>query len=70
LKVVNHILPQEEQHWVNPILEAELVKGSPSLMEPHKIEKIGWFSIEGLPENITVNLKDLFKDIKDGKIEL
>ena len=70
LKVIDHILPQEQQHWVNPVFEAELVRGKPKIMEPHKIEKIAWFSINSLPENITVNLKQLFKDIKDGIIKV
>ena len=70
LKVVDHILPDERQHWVNPIFEAEIVKGEPKLMEPHKIEKLGWFAVGKLPDNITANLKDLFRDIADGKIKL
>ncbi len=70
LKVIDHILEDEEQHWVNPVFEAELVSGKPKLMEPHKIEKLGWFKVGELPENITVNLKALFKDIKEGKIKI
>jgi len=70
LKVIDHILPEFGQHWVNPILEARLVKGEPKLMEPHKISKLGWFSLEKLPENMTANLVNLFTEVKEGKIKL
>ena len=70
LKVIDHILPEFDQHWVNPIVEARLVKGEPKMMEPHKIDKIGWFSIEKIPGELTVNMQELFKEIKEGKIEL
>jgi len=70
LKVINHFPPGEKQHWVNPIFEARLVSGSPKVMEPHKISKWAWFSLEKLPENITVNLAELFNGIKSGTILL
>lgn len=70
LKVINHFPPAEKQHWVNPIFEARLVKGKPKTMEPNKISKVAWFSLTDLPENITINLAELFNDIKDGIIKL
>ncbi len=70
LKVIDHILEEEKQHWVNPIIEARLVKGEPKLMEPHKTDKIGWFPIDSLPGELTVNMKELFKEIKEGKIKI
>ena len=70
LKLHNHILPGENQHWVNPIFEARLVKGEPKMMEPHKIVKIGWFPLDRLPENLTVNWIEFVKDLKVGKISL
>lgn len=70
LKVIDHILPEERQHWVNPIVEAVLVSGAPKVMEPHKMCEWNWFSLENLPENITVNNAELFSDIRNGKIRL
>jgi mutator protein MutT len=64
LRVIDHILKEEGQHWVNPIFEAAIVKGEPRIMEPHKIEKMGWFSLDKLPENLTVNLLDLFRALR------
>ncbi len=70
LKVINHFIPRERQHWVNPIFLAELVSGEPRIMEPNKFSRLGWFSVEDLPFPLAVNLQDLFADIKSGKIKI
>ena len=70
VKVIDHIIPDEKQHWVNPIVEARLVSGEPKIVEPHKIGGWKWFSLENMPENITINLVQLFSQIKEGKIRL
>ncbi|MDD5163786.1 MAG: NUDIX domain-containing protein [Candidatus ainarchaeum sp.] len=69
LKLIDHIIPEEKQHWANPIVEAKLLKGKPRIMEPEKCSEIKWFSLEELPE-VTINMKDFFKDVKEGKIKL
>lgn len=70
LKVVDHIIPAEKQHWCNPIFKAKITDGIPKNMEPEKFEKMEWFSIQELPENLTTNLMELFREIKAGKIEI
>ncbi len=70
LKLHNHFLPGEKQHWVNPLFEAKLVKGEPKIMEPGKILKFEWFPLDNLPENLTSNWQEFFKDVKAGTIKL
>ncbi len=70
LKVINHFIPSEKQHWVNPLFLADLVVGEPKILEPDKFSRFDWFSVEDLPFPITVNLQDLFADIKAGKIKI
>lgn len=70
VKVIDHIIPAERQHWVNPIIEAKLVKGPPKAMEPHKLREWRWFSLETLPENLTINMVDFFKDVKERKVRI
>lgn len=70
VKVIDHIIPDEKQHWVNPIVEARLVSGEPKPMEPHKMSEWKWFSLEELPENITINMVQFFEEVKSGKIVL
>jgi len=70
LKVIDHIIPDEGQHWVNPIIEAKLVKGEPKIMEPHKIDDMGWFAMEKWPESLTINIRQLYKELLEGSIKL
>jgi len=49
LDVVNHILPEEKQHWVSPTYLCRYKNGKPSIKEPHKCEEIGWFNIGAIP---------------------
>jgi mutator protein MutT len=70
VKVIDHIIPDEEQHWVNPIVEARIVSGSPCVREPQKMSEWNWFSLENLPENLTLNLAEFFSEIKSGAIKL
>lgn len=46
LQLCDHIIPDENQHWVSPTYICELKSGTPQIMEPEKCEKLGWFSIE------------------------
>lgn len=50
LDVVNHIIPDEHQHWVSPTFICSYRSGTPCIMEPHKCEQIGWFYLNELPE--------------------
>jgi len=70
LKLYDQILKEEKQHWLNPLIEAKLVKGEPKITEPEKFSEIKWFSIENLPEPMISGCNALFKDIKEGKIKL
>ena len=50
LCVVDHIIPDEGQHWVSPMFICRVESGTPHICEPHKCEKIGWFAIDEIPE--------------------
>jgi mutator protein MutT len=50
LDVVDHIIPEEKQHWVSPTFLCRCKRGTPSIREPHKCEAIGWFPLDRLPE--------------------
>jgi 8-oxo-dGTP diphosphatase len=65
LDVVNHIIPDEKQHWVSPSFICRITMGTPSIKEPHKCDEIGWFSIDGLPENqLTVASRKSLESLK------
>jgi len=49
LDVVDHIIPHEHQHWISPTFLCFYKEGTPRIMEPHKCDSIGWFSLESIP---------------------
>ncbi len=48
LPAIDHIIPDEGQHWVTSGFMARIVSGVPTIMEPEKCERIGWFTLEEL----------------------
>ena len=50
LDVVDHILPEEGQHWVSPAFICTIVAGEPSILEPGKCTEIGWFRPDKMPD--------------------
>lgn len=54
LDVVDHILPDEGQHWVSPTYVCKIVAGVPRIIEPEKCSQIGWFEPDSVPEQLTV----------------
>ena len=44
LDVVDHILPNEGQHWVSPTFICTIARGEPRIREPGKCTAVGWFS--------------------------
>ena len=53
LDVVDHILPDEGQHWVSPTYLCRLLAGEPAIMEPGKCAAIGWFDPLAVPGELT-----------------
>jgi mutator protein MutT len=46
LSPIDHIIPDEKQHWVTSMFISKIVKGEPQIMEPDKCSEIGWFTLE------------------------
>ncbi len=54
LDVVDHILPDEGQHWVSPTYICRIAAGEPRIQEPEKCAEIGWFEPQAAPADLTV----------------
>ena len=67
LDVVDHILPDEGQHWVSPSYICAIISGVPVIKEPGKCSEIGWFLPGEVPANLTLvtqeNLKNYLRRI-------
>lgn len=46
LQLCDHIIPEEQQHWVAPTYICRIVSGEPKIMEPEKCDAMGWFAPE------------------------
>jgi mutator protein MutT len=55
LDVVDHILPDEGQHWVSPTYICKpALDSQPRILEPGKCTAIGWFAPGNAPQELTV----------------
>ena len=55
LDVVDHIIPNEHQHWVSPTFLCRVSGGTPSILEPRKCDAIGWFELDEIPvDDLTI----------------
>lgn len=54
LDVDDHILVDENQHWVSTTYLARHIGGDPRIMEPDKCVAIGWFALDQLPEPLSL----------------
>jgi mutator protein MutT len=54
LDIVDHILPKEGQHWVSPTFICTIASGEPVIREPEKCAEIGWFSLDRVPDDLTL----------------
>jgi 8-oxo-dGTP diphosphatase len=53
LDVVDHILPDEKQHWVSPTFICRIAEGIPEIREPGKCTQIAWFLPDQIPSNLS-----------------
>jgi 8-oxo-dGTP diphosphatase len=53
LDVVDHILPEEKQHWISPTFICKITSGKPEIREPGKCTHIGWFFPYESPKELT-----------------
>jgi 8-oxo-dGTP diphosphatase len=56
LTVVDHLLEDEQQHWVAPAYLCHITEGTPSICEPEECVEIGWFTIDTIPPEETLTL--------------
>src|SRR5262249_5161193 len=57
LCVTDHVLPEEDQHWVSPAYLGQVVSGEVRNCEPEKTEEVRWFGLASMPENLTMTAR-------------
>ena len=58
LGFTNHIIPEEQQHWVALHYLAQITEGEVQNLEPEKHEEVRWFSFDELPDNMTLTTRE------------
>jgi len=66
LHTVDEILVDEKQHWIPTTYTGKIKKTQvPKIMEPHKCDEIGWFSLGNLPTPLSyitkLDLEEYYK---------
>ena len=61
LGICNHIIKDEERHWVSPSYLCEMTEGEPKILEPTKHLDMQWFPLENLPKKVTITTQDAIK---------
>lgn len=65
LPVINHLIPDDHQHWVAVGYITILLTGEPTIKEPEKSLQIGWFSFEEMKQlDLTIVARERVKQIK------
>ena len=54
LCVTNHIVPEEDVHWVSPAFLVRSCAGQVRNLDPNTTKCVEWFSLCELPEKLTV----------------
>jgi 8-oxo-dGTP diphosphatase len=62
--VVDHIIPQESQHWVSPTFICKITAGIPVIREPDKCLQIAWYKLDQIPSNLTAASQSSLEDYK------
>jgi 8-oxo-dGTP diphosphatase len=58
LCVTDHVLPDEEQHWVAPAYLGRIVSGEARNCEPDRAREVRWFELGSVPENLTITARN------------
>jgi 8-oxo-dGTP diphosphatase len=65
LCVTDHVLPEENQHWVAPAYLGRIIRGEVRNCEPDKTQEVKWFAVSGLPENLTMTARKAIAALLD-----
>lgn len=65
LGICDHIVKNENQHWVSPSFLCKITNGEPKIMEPTKHTDMKWFILNELPEKLTITTQNAVRHYKE-----
>ncbi|HLC70197.1 MAG TPA: NUDIX domain-containing protein [Patescibacteria group bacterium] len=54
------------KHYVDISFVADIISGEPIIMEPDRIESVGWYDLNNLPEPLFEPVRIVLEQIKSG----
>lgn len=66
LCVTDHVLPEENQHWVAPAYLGRVVSGEAHNCEPDKTQEVRWFPLDDIPQNLTMTARNAISAFLGG----
>lgn len=62
--VCDHIIHNEDAHWVAMSYLCRIKSGVPKIMEPDKALEMEWFDLNNLPSKLTITAKKALENYK------
>ena len=62
--VCDHIIQEENAHWVATSYLCKIKSREPKIMEPDKASDMRWFSLDNLPDKLTITTKKALQDYR------
>lgn len=62
--ICDHIIQNENAHWVAMSYLCKIENGNPKIMEPDKASDMKWFDLNNLPDKLTITTKKAIADYK------
>ena len=62
--ICDHIIQNENAHWVAMSYLCKIKKDNPKIMEPDKASDMKWFDLNNLPDKLTITTKKAIDDYK------
>ena len=60
--ICDHIIEDENAHWVATSYLCKIKNGIPKIMEPDKASDLKWFALDKLPDKLTITTKKALSD--------
>ena len=67
LCVTNHILPEENAHWVAPAFLVRITNGEITNREPCATQQIQFFSLDSVPPNLTITARNALRAYRESR---